>query len=119
MGDTFVGGQSTNTTLTPNSNATCTPLGDDNNDTNISFMYNNQQAYWNPSVSSGSTAPVKLGVNRGNGVVTFVKGLTVEYIPLDSGHYMVNASGTILDSGSEYDINTSLGTYPIAKPSGG
>ncbi|MBV9773525.1 MAG: hypothetical protein JO040_06220 [Gemmatimonadetes bacterium] len=112
----FEAGQSTNTPLTPNSNAVASASGDSNDDTTVAFQYNNITTYWSPTVSSATT-DVSLGANRGNGVVTFVKGLTVSYLAQAAGMYTVVVSGTIVDSGSEYTLTgRSLGSFPQKGP---
>jgi len=109
---TFEAGSSTNTPLTPNSNAVTVPSGNQNDDTQISFMYNNMIPYWAPSVSSAFTT-VTNDKDRGNAVVTFMEGLTVEYLPLAGGYYTVIVTGKIRDSGSVYTVTgKSLGTFP-------
>lgn len=109
---TFDAGSSTNTPLTPNSNAVTVPSGNANDDTQISFLYNNMTPYWAPSVSSAFTTVVN-DRDRGNAVVTFMEGLTVEYLPLSGGYYTVTVTGKIKDSGSTYTLQgKSLGTFP-------
>ncbi len=109
---TFEAGQSTNTPLTPNSNAVAAASGDTNDNTQISFFYNNIIPYWSPAISSANTT-VTNDRDRGNAVVTFKKGLTVEYLPQAQGKYTVIVSGTIVDGGGEYVLTgKSLGTFP-------
>ena len=111
---TFEAGSSTNTPLTPNANAVTVPSGNQNDDTQISFMYNNMIPYWAPSVSSSFTE-VTNDKDRGNAVVTFMEGLRVEYLPLAGGYYTVVVTGKIKDSGSTYTVTgKSLGTFPKA-----
>lgn len=101
----------TNTHLTPNTNAICSPTGDANNTTNIAFYYNNSIQYWSASVGIANTTAT-LASDRGNAVVTFEKGLTVTYTALSDGMYQISVSGTIIDSGSLYTLNgTTLGTF--------
>ena len=110
----FEAGSSTNTPLVPNGNAVTVPSGNQNDDTQISFMYNNMIPYWAPAVSSSFTT-VENDRDRGNAVVTFMKGLTVEYLPLAGGYYTVTVTGKIKDSGSIYTVSgKSLGTFPKA-----
>lgn len=112
----FEAGQTTNTPLTPNSNAVASASGNANDDTTIAFQYNNITTYWSPTVSS-PTPDVTLGSNRGNGVVTFVKGLEVLYLAQAGGMYTVVVNGTIIDSGSEYTLQgRSLGSFPQKAP---
>jgi hypothetical protein len=112
----FDGGQSVNTKLTPNSNCIATPSGDDNDDTQLAFQYDQNITYWSPSVSS-SSGPVPNDRDRGNTVVRFLKGLTVTYLPQSGGFYLVTVDGEILDSGSTYVlIGKSLGTFKSRKP---
>lgn len=111
-GLTFESGQSTNTPLSPNSNAVAAASGDANDDTQISFLYNNIIPYWSPGISSANTSATN-DRDRGNGVVTFKKGLTVEYLSQAQGKYTVIVSGTIVDGGGEYNLTgKSLGTFP-------
>jgi len=113
MAEALEGGQTTNTPLTPNSNALCAASGNPNDDTQIAFQYNNATTYWSPQVSSSFTT-VQNGADVGNGVVTFTEGLTVQYLPQTGGTYTVIVTGTIIDSGSKYLIKgKSLGLYPI------
>ena len=108
---TVEAGMSVNTPLTPNSNAVTTPSGSTNNDTRVTFLYNNATSYWTPSVSLQSSTAV-IGQDAGNGIVTFMQGLTVEYQPLAGGYYTVIVTGKIKDSGEVYDLkNKSLGTF--------
>jgi hypothetical protein len=111
----FEGGQTTNTQLTPNSNATATASGDVNDTTQCSFLYNNLIPYWSPSVGSGNTTAT-LGMDRGNAVVTFMKGLTVTYIALAGKNYTLTLSGNITDSGTIYQLNKSLGIFTSRVP---
>ncbi|MBK9941477.1 MAG: hypothetical protein U0Z44_20015 [Kouleothrix sp.] len=109
---TFEAGQSTNTPLTPNSNALANASGDKTDDTQLAFVYNNTITYWSPSLSSSNTTAVN-DRDRGNAVVTFKKGLTVEYLPQAGGSYLVTVTGDIVDSGSTYTVTgKSLGTFP-------
>jgi hypothetical protein len=108
----FEGGQSVNTPLTPNSNAVTVASGDRNDTTNCSFLYNNIIPYWGPQVSSSNTTAT-LGIDIGNGVVTFKKGLTVQYVAQTGGYYTVVVTGDIVDSLSLYSLTgKSLGTFP-------
>jgi hypothetical protein len=108
---TFEAGQTTNTPLTPNSNALCSASGDKTDDTQIAFQYLGQTTYWSPGLSS-STTEVTNDRDRGNGVVRFLKGLTVTYLPQADGNYLVTVDGQITDSGSTYNIvGKSLGTF--------
>lgn len=108
---TFEAGQSTNTPLTPNSNAICAVSGNENDDTQVSFLYNNQIQYWSPSVSSAFTSTT-LGNDIGNAVVTFKEGLKVEYLPQSGGMYTVVVNGQIEDGSSTYDLTgKSIGTF--------
>ncbi|HKP87327.1 MAG TPA: hypothetical protein VJZ26_14580 [Blastocatellia bacterium] len=109
---TFDAGTSSNTPLTPNSNAVTVPSGNANDDTQISFMYNNMIPYWAPQVSS-AFPNTENDKDRGNAVVTFMQGLTVEYLPLSGGYYTIIVNGKIKDSGSTYNVQgKSLGTFP-------
>jgi hypothetical protein len=113
----FEGGQSVNTPLTPNSNTVTVASGDRNDTTNCSFLYNNIIPYWGPQVSSANTS-ITLGQDIGNGVVTFKKGLTVQYVAQTGGYYTLLVTGEIVDSMSLYTITgRSLGTYPQASKS--
>ena len=104
---------STNTPLTPNSNAVIVPSGDVNEDTQIAFQYDNMISYWSPMVSSALTTAI-LSQDVGNGIVTFMQGLTVQFLPLSGGYYTVTVTGQIKDSGSVYNIvGKSLGTFPM------
>jgi hypothetical protein len=108
----FNGGQSVNTPLSPNSNCVTVPSGDTNDDTNLTFLYNNIIPYWSPAISSANTKAV-LGTDMGNGVVTFKAGLTVQYAPQSGGVYTVLLTGDILDGTTLYPITgKSLGTFP-------
>lgn len=110
--NTFEAGQSTNTPLTPNSNALASASGDQTDDTQLAFMYNNVVAYWSPALSSSNTS-VTNDRDRGNGVVTFKKGLMVEYLSQAGGMYTVVVTGDIVDSGSTYSLTgKSLGSFP-------
>lgn len=112
----FQAGQSTNTPLTPNSNAVASASGDSNDDTTVAFMYNNITSYWTPTVSSATTE-VTLGQDRGNGVVIFRKGLMLQYLPQATGIYTVVVTGTITDSGSDYSVmGRTLGSFPQKTP---
>ena len=112
----FEAGQTTNTILTPNSNATCTASGDTNDTTQCSFLYNNSIPYWSPSVGSGNRT-VELGSDVGNAVVTFKAGLTVSYLPQSGGFYTITVDGQIEDSGSIYNLTgKSLGTFSSKAP---
>jgi hypothetical protein len=112
----FAAGQSTNTPLTPNSNAVASASGDSNDDTTVAFQYNGVTTYWSPTVSSATT-DVTLGANRGNGVVMFQKGLQLSYLAQAGGIYTIVVSGTITDSGSEYVLTgRSLGSFPQKNP---
>jgi len=114
---TFDGGQSTNTPLTPNSNAVAVKIADLNNDTLISFM-SLDATYWSALLSS-STTTVTNNKRKGNGIVTFEKGLEVEYIALAEGYYMIIVTGYIIDNKITYDlVGKSLGIFssiPIAE----
>jgi len=111
----FEAGQTTNTPLTPNSNAKASASGDANDDTQIQFLYNNTIVYWSPSVSSAFTE-VTNDRDRGNAVVTFKKGLKVEYLAQAGGMYTVTVTGVIVDSGSPYHLTgKSLGSFPQAQ----
>lgn len=112
----FQAGQSTNTPLTPNSNAVASASGNVNDDTSVAFQYNNITTYWSPTVSS-ATPEVTLGQDRGNGVVTFRKGLLLQYQSQTAGIYTVLVTGTITDSGSDYNVQgRTLGSFPEKKP---
>lgn len=111
---TVLTGQTTNTPLTPNSNATASSTGNPNADTNCVFYYNQTIALWAPSVSASFTS-TKLAEDVGNAVVTLKAGLTVKYQPLSAGMYSVLVNGDIVDSGSVYTLTgKSLGTFPQA-----
>lgn len=111
----FDGGQTVNTTLTPNSNCRATASGDPTDDTQLLFMYADRIPYWSPIVNS-STKEITNDRDRGNDVVTFTKGLRVTYTPLFNGYYTVLVDGEIVDSGSTYKITgKSLGTFSAAK----
>lgn len=113
----FNAGQSVNTPLTPNSNAVTVASGDSNDTTNASFFYNNIIPYWSPQVSSSNTS-VTLGADVGNGVVTFKKGLMVNYVAQQGGVYTVVVTGEIVDGNSSYQITgKSLGIFPSKKSS--
>ena len=110
---TFEGGQSTNTPLTPNSNAVAVQLEGINNDTLISFM-SLDATYWSALVSSATTT-VTNNKKKGNGIVIFEKGLEVEYIALSGGYYTVIVTGYIEDSKITYNVvGKSLGLFPSA-----
>ena len=112
---TFEGGQTTNTTLTPNTNCRATPSGDPTDNTQLLFMYADRIPYWSPAVSS-STKEVINDRDRGNDVVTFMKDLRVTYQSLFDGYYTVLVDGEIKDSGSTYKLTgKSLGTFSAAK----
>jgi hypothetical protein len=112
MAEALEGGQTTNTPLTPNSNSLASASGDPTDDTQLAFQYNNVTTYWSPSVSSSFTE-VTNDRDRGNGVVTFTKGLLVEYLSQAGGYYTVIVTGKIIDSGSEYNLRGKpIGTFP-------
>lgn len=112
----FEAGQSVNTKLTPNSNCITSASGDDNDDTQLAFMYDNNITYWSPAVSSGSDEVVN-DRDRGNTVVRFLKGLTVTYLPQAGGLYTVTLDGEIKDSGSTYVMTgKTLGTFKSRAP---
>lgn len=112
----FAAGQTTNTPLTPNSNAVASASGDVNDDTTVAFQYNNVTTYWSATVSS-ATQTVTLSADRGNSVVRFRKGLTLTYLAQAGGLYTVTVDGTITDSGSDYVLTgRTLGTFPMKKP---
>jgi hypothetical protein len=107
----FEGGQTVNTKLTPNANCIASASGDDNDDTQLAFQYDNNTTYWSPAVSSGS-AEVTNDRDRGNATVRFLKGLTVTYLPQAGGLYAVILDGEIRDSGSTYVMTgKTLGTF--------
>jgi hypothetical protein len=110
---TFEGGQSTNTPLTPNSNAIAVQIADLNNDTLISYM-SLDATYWSALVSSATTCVIN-NKRKGNGIVFFKKGLEVEYIALAGGYYTVIVTGEIKDSKIIYNlVGKSLGIFPSA-----
>ncbi len=107
----FEAGQTVNTKLTPNSNCIASASGDENDDTQLSFQYDNNISYWSPAVSSGSDEAIN-DRDRGNTVVRFLKGLTVTYLPQAGGFYVVTVDGEIKDSGTTYVMSgKSLGTF--------
>ncbi len=112
----FEGGQSVNTKLTPNSNCIANATGDDNDDTQLAFQYDNITTYWSPAVSSGSDTTTN-DRDRGNATVRFLKGLTVTYLPQSGGQYTVVVDGEIKDSGSTYVMTgKTLGTFKSRTP---
>ncbi|NER92714.1 MAG: hypothetical protein F6J86_02435 [Symploca sp. SIO1B1] len=107
-----LGQSSVNTQLTPNSNAVAVPSGDSNNTTQFAFQYNNTQTFWSPSVSTGFTTATN-AADVGNSIVTFTKGLTVQYLPQSAGMYTVIVTGTIIDGGTQYPLKGQfLGSFP-------
>jgi hypothetical protein len=107
----FEAGQTVNTKLTPNSNCVTSASGDDNDDTQLAFQYDNNISYWSPAVSSGSDVAVN-DRDRGNTVVRFLKELTVTYLPQAGGLYTVILDGEIKDSGTTYVMTgKTLGTF--------
>ena len=73
-------------------------------------MYNNTTLYWSPVVSINLATAVN-DQDRGNAIVIFMQGLTVEYVALSGGYYTVTATGKIKDSGNIYDIQKTLGAF--------
>lgn len=112
----FEAGQTVNTKLTPNSNCITSASGDDNDDTQLAFQYDNNTTYWSPSVSSGAREVVN-DRDRGNATVRFLKGLTVSYLAQSGGMYTVVVDGEINDSGSTYlMVGKTLGTFKSRAP---
>lgn len=98
------------TILTPNTTTLASPSGDKDDTTEIWFVYNIDY-FWQPSVSLKSTTVVN-DKDRGNSVVTFMQGLTIEYKDLGGRHYTVFLTGQIKDNGKIYDFRTRrLGTF--------
>ena len=107
---TFEGGQSTITPLTPNSNAIAVSSGYRNDDTQVVFMVIGAP-YWAALVSSATTIVIN-DQDRGNGIVIFTEGLTVEFLPLWGGYYNVTVTGIIEDSANRYRLEgKSLGIF--------
>lgn len=103
-------GQATKTQLTPNTYADVSALGDPNQTTNVQLL-SNDIAYWVTMVSS-SIIKVRLPDDRGNGVVTFEKGLAVKFSALSGGQYNIFLHGRIIDTGTVYKMKgTFLGTF--------
>jgi hypothetical protein len=112
----FEAGQSVNTKLTPNSNCVASASGDDNDDTQLAFQYDNNISYWSPAVSSGSDVAIN-DRDRGNTTVRFLKGLTVTYLAQSGGLYTVILDGEIRDSGTTYVMTgKTLGTFKSRSP---
>jgi hypothetical protein len=112
----FEAGQIVNTKLTPNSNCIASASGDDNDDTQLAFQYDNNTTYWSPAVSSGSDVAVN-DRDRGNTIVRFLKGLTVSYLAQSGGLYTVTLDGEIKDSGTIYVMTgKTLGTFKSRAP---
>ncbi|WP_266156561.1 hypothetical protein [Dyella silvatica] len=112
----FEAGQSVNTKLTPNSNCITSASGDDNDDTQLAFQYDNNITYWSPAISSSSGDAIN-DRDRGNTVVRFLKGLTVSYLAQSGGLYTVVLDGEIKDSGTTYVMTgKTLGTFKSRKP---
>ncbi|MBT2117098.1 hypothetical protein KK141_09810 [Dyella sp. LX-66] len=112
----FEAGQTVNTKLTPNSNCVASASGDDNDDTQLAFQYDNNISYWSPAVSSGSDVAVN-DRDRGNTTVRFLKGLTVTYLAQSGGLYTVVLDGEIRDSGTTYVMTgKTLGTFRSRTP---
>jgi hypothetical protein len=85
------------TQLTANSNSTASGSGDTNQSTQIRFMSPaNSTVWWLPSVSNALQQQV-LPNDVGNDSVTFVKGLTVNFLSQGGTAYMVTLTGKIRD----------------------
>lgn len=107
----FEAGQSTDTPLTFNCNATCSATGDQNDNTYVSFLYRNQTVLWNTLVSSSSQT-AKLSADITLGVITLKEGLTVKY-HLIGNTYMITVEGVIIDNGSPFpQTGKLLGIFP-------
>ncbi|PXX47039.1 hypothetical protein [Undibacterium pigrum] len=107
----LVAAQTITTNLTPNSNSVAIASGDINNQTGVAFQFQGRVTYWNPSVSTSATTAT-LANDIGNGVVTYKKGLTVTYQPLQTAFYNVLLDGQVVDSGTLYNFTGAvLGTF--------
>lgn len=97
------------TGLTPNSNCVAVGSGDSNNSTTVSFFApQNGINWWTATVSNAGTSAT-LGSDQGNGVVTFQKGLTINYRASGtSGAYNVTLTGNITDYGTVYTFTNSV-----------
>ncbi len=105
-----------NTPLTPNSNALTKASGDVNNDTWVYFQVEAKSTYWTVLLSAANTR-VRNAQDRGNDLVTFRKGLEVDYLAQAGGSYSIQVSGRILDDGTNYRLTGKiLGTFGAAAP---
>lgn len=99
----------TTTQLSPNSQAVVTMTG--STATTAFQVEPSDTAYWSPQVSTSFTT-VTNSSDKGNNVVTFTKGLTVQLLPQESGSYTVIATGNIIDSGDTYPlVGLVIGTF--------
>ena len=90
------------TTLTPNSNCSCTGSGDANNSTLCVFMSPPNGIQWFTQTVSNGNPKVTLHGDVGSGVVTFKKGMTIQLNSTGGNQYVVLLSGEIVDNGNQY-----------------
>lgn len=110
-------GQSATTPLTPNSQAVTSTTGDPSQDTTVKFE-TQRVPYWTALVSNGNTQVV-LEKDVGSSVVTFKRGLTVQFLAQSQGQYIVTATGEIADGGSTYQLTGKfLGCFNIGAAAG-
>jgi hypothetical protein len=67
--------------------------------------------YWSPTVTTSFTTVVN-SADKGNNVVTFTKGLTVQLSPQGGGSYNLFLTGNITDNGDTYPVTgLPIGSY--------
>ncbi|MBI5120964.1 MAG: hypothetical protein HZA67_08150 [Rhodospirillales bacterium] len=85
------------TQLTANSNCTAVASGDANQSTQVRFMAPmNSTVWWMPTVSNAMVTQA-LPNDVGNGQVTFVKGLAINFNAMGGTAYNITLSGQIID----------------------
>lgn len=97
--------QPQSTILTPNSNSATTSMQTINKDTLIALQ-TNDVTYWTALLSTANKT-VSLSGNQGNAVVTFMEGITLNYI-VTGDQYQVMLSGLIVDNDTQYNITGKL-----------
>jgi hypothetical protein len=96
-------GQTVTTILTPNSTSIATPLPNDLSQTTLVKFDVQSVSYWTTLVSN-STLQATLLANKGNSLVTFMKGLTVSFNAQGGGTYVVLLDGEIIDDETSYPM---------------
>ncbi|MBB4952055.1 hypothetical protein H4S14_000097 [Agrobacterium vitis] len=103
-------GATQTTQITPNSFTVASSLNNANNALTIAFQTGNV-TYWTAQLSTANVN-VMLSANRGNAVVTFRRGLSLQLIANGSAGFNIFLTGVVSDDGTEYSLTGAfLGTF--------